>query len=407
MADVSFPHDESLIRLVPKSSPKVLLVLGIGVLIFCGSLSLLGLVASPEFWHAWLLNWIFLSSISVGALFFLSINYVVGATWSDELRRIAEVLASSIWPLAVLFLPILAVVWAHDGLLYKWNRAEAILDPLVAKKAAWLNPVGFALRSVLYLGIWSWLARYYLTWSLEHQAGNPGAERRLKRMGVIGILLLAVSVNFAAVDWLMSLDPHWYSTIFGIYYFAGCATASSAMMILIVSCLQRRGEFLQLKEDQIHDLGKWLFMFVCFWAYIAFSQYLLIWYANIPEETQWYLVRQSEAWSWMALLLIVGHFALPFAALLSRRAKRSPSSLVVWSVFLLVMHWIDLYWLIMPTFSPKFLPFNALIPLTLLGFGGCAFGSVLLVSGKYPARAAKLSRKHSLLNTGNSIGTTS
>jgi hypothetical protein len=151
----------------------------------------------------------------------------------------------------------------------------------------------------------------------------------------------------------MSLDPHWYSTIYGVYFFSGCVVGFLAAICLAVICLERAGPLRGvLTNDHLHDLGKLLFGFTFFWAYIGFSQYLLIWYANIPEETIWYLVRQENGWQWVTVLLFAGHFALPFFGLMSRRAKRSRASLGFWAGWLLVMHWIDLYWLVMPQLSP-------------------------------------------------------
>ena len=190
------------------------------------------------------------------------------------------------------------------------------------------------------------------------------------------MIAFAATVNFATFDWLMSLDPHWFSTIFGIYFFAGAVVAVFATLTLVSALLQRFGYLDRaITVEHYHDLGKLLFGFMFFWAYIAFSQFLLIWYANIPEETVWYLHRQQHGWQYVGILLIAGHFLLPFFGLMSRSARRNQSVLVFWSVFLLAMHWVDLYWLVIPTVSPERVSLGAMELLTLLGIGAIWVGA--------------------------------
>lgn len=198
------------------------------------------------------------------------------------------------------------------------------------------------------------------------------------------MLAFAISVNFAAFDLLMSLDPHWFSTIYGIYFFSGCVVASLAALTLLVVFLQSHGMLRrEVTIEHFHDLGKLLFGFVFFWGYIAFSQYLLIWYANIPEETGWYAVRQQHGWQFIGLSLLVGHLILPFCGLMSRAARRNRQALVVWSAFLLVMHAIDLYWLIVPTVSPANARPSLFDGLCLLGVTLIWLSVTLKALGKY------------------------
>lgn len=184
------------------------------------------------------------------------------------------------------------------------------------------------------------------------------------------MMAFAVTVTFASFDWLMSLDPHWFSAVYGVYFFAGCVVGFLSLLILALVGLRGRGLLADVvTTEHFHDLGKLLFGFVFFWAYIAFSQYLLIWYGNIPEETTWYLVRQSSMWRWMSLALLFGHFIIPFFVLMPRRVKRHRVALACWAGLMLVMHGIDLYWLIMPQLSADRLPFSVLDLLCLAGFG--------------------------------------
>jgi hypothetical protein len=197
-------------------------------------------------------------------------------------------------------------------------------------------------------------------------------------------MAFAVTVCFAAFDWLMSLDPHWYSTIFGVYFFSGCAVGVTALLVVLVSLAQRRGGLDRaVTVEHYHDLGKLLFTFVFFWGYIAFSQYMLIWYANIPEETRWLVVRESHGWQWVGVLLLFGHLLVPFLGLLSRHVRRSRAALTGWAVFLLVMHWVDLYWLVMPTFQEEYLPFGLADVLCLIGLGSLYLAAVVHVAADH------------------------
>jgi len=192
----------------------------------------------------------------------------------------------------------------------------------------------------------------------------------------------------------MSLDPHWYSTIFGVYFFSGAFLAAIALLILVANAVQRAGLLRRvITREHYHDLGKFLFAFVVFWAYIAFSQYMLIWYGNIPEETEWFLRRQSNGWGWVGLALLFGHFLLPFVALLSRYPKRHKRLLVVAAAWVLAMHWVDMFWLVMPEASPGAFTFHVVDLTVLLGLGGlatAAFARALRDRALVPERDPRL-----------------
>ncbi len=190
---------------------------------------------------------------------------------------------------------------------------------------------------------------------------------RFKHISAPGLIIFALTTTFAAFDWLMSLDAHWYSTIFGVYIFSGCVVAFLSFLILVVLALRRNGILVEaITVERLHDLGRLLFAFVVFWAYMAFSQYFLIWYANIPEETIWFLHRWEGSWKAVSLLLVIGHFVVPFFILITHAAKRSGIMLAVMASWMLFMHWVDLHWVIMPTlhhegFHLSWMDFSAFI----------------------------------------------
>ena len=193
----------------------------------------------------------------------------------------------------------------------------------------------------------------------------------MEKLAAPAMMLFALTTTFAAFDLLMSLYPHWYSTIWGVYYFAGSAVGFFAMMAITLNLMRRAGYLRRsVSAEHFHDVGKLMFAFVVFWAYIAFSQYLLIWYGNIPEETIWYLERQTGEWTWVSLGLLFGHFLLPFLFLISRYPKRRGQTLVLGAVWLLAMHWLDLYWMVMPQISPGKITLSLLDLLCFVGIGG-------------------------------------
>ncbi len=330
--------------------------------------------------HVYLLSVSFFLSISLGALFFVVLQHLTGARWSVVLRRIAELLTAAIPVLGLMMLPIVLPMFFGSAALYSWNdEALRQTDALVQGKTPYLNAPFFAFRCLAYFTLWTIIARFYFSRSVaQDRAADALPTEAMRKWSGPSMLAFAGTINFAAFDWLMSLDPHWFSTIFGIYFFAGCAVAVFATLAVASAILQRFGLISQaVTTEHYHDLGKLLFGFTFFWAYIAFSQFLLIWYANIPEETVWFLHRQEHGWQFVGLLLIVGHFFLPFFGLMSRSARRSKRVLLFWAVFMLAMHWIDLYWLIIPSASPESIAVGPLDLLTLVGVGGIWLATIL------------------------------
>ena len=357
---------------VIRPRPRWLATAGFTALAIASAIGGLSSEGIPGLLHAYLLSFCFFLSISLGAIFFVVLHHLAGARWSVVTRRVAEALSAAIPALAIMCLPIVVPMLFGSGQLFEWNNADLrATDDLIRAKAAYLNAPFFAFRCALYFGVWAVLSRFYLRNSVTQDAtADVALSHTMRRFSGPAMIALGLTINFAAFDLLMSLDPHWFSTIFGVYFFAGCAVAFFAALPVACSLLQRFGYIQhEVTTEHYHDMAKLLFGFNMFWAYIAFSQYLLIWYANIPEETSWFLARQQGGWQLVSLLLIFGHFLLPFFGLMSRRARRDRRSLLFWSVVLLTMHWVDLYWLVMPNVSGEAIIVGAFQVLCLIGVG--------------------------------------
>jgi hypothetical protein len=348
---------------------------------------------SSRFYRSYLANYAYFLSIALGALFLVMITHLTRAGWSIAIRRVAEAVAFCLIPLTVLVIPV--VFGMHD--LYEWTHGEAIADDaLLQGKQPYLNQTFFIIRLIVYFGAWLFLAWYFASRSTRQDStGDPRLTLRMERMSAVGMIVFAFTVTFAAFDFLMSLAPHWYSTIYGVYYFSGAVVGILGFLIILLSLLQRGGRLRHVvSTEHYHDLGRLLFAFVVFWAYIAFSQYMLIWYANLPEETVYYFYRQEGQWVWITLLLLFGHFILPFLALISRHPKRRVASLVAAAAWLLVMHWIDVYWLVMPESSRGVVPLHLLDLTLFIGLGGLFVAAVLQRLARHPLIPIKDPKLH-------------
>lgn len=368
---------------------SVLAVVGLG-----GSLAL-GLAnagARSQLWHSWLVGALFALSIALGGLFFVLVQHATQAGWSVVVRRLAENAMSALPWLALLFVPLIFGL----GELFPWTHESAVArDQLLAHKRPYLNVTFFLIRTLGYFAVWSTLAGWFGRASrLQDSTGDHELTRRMRRASPLGLLLFGVTVTFFAFDWLMSLDPHWYSTIFGLYFFAGSFMAFLAVLALAMIALKRSGVLVDvLSDEHQHDVGKLLFAFVAFWAYMAFSQYLLIWYANLPEETVFFAQRSVGTWRNLSTLLAVGHFVIPFFFLLPRSLKRNGKAMAAAAIWLLVMHLLDLYWLVMPNLhphgvTPGLLDFAA--PIGCCGLFLAAFGFALRRQALIPLRDPRL-----------------
>jgi hypothetical protein len=361
---------------LPRATSAALAMIGLMALAAGLSLGWSGHDQLRAFSASYLVNYMFFLSISLGALFFVALQHLVRAGWSVTVRRLAEILAANMVYLAILFLPILApLLLGLTGPYDKWLDPQKIADnKLLQGKLPYLNVPFFTARAVFYFLVWGLLARFFLRQSTgQDESGNPELTRRMEKAAPAALILFGLTVTFASFDWLMSLEPAWFSTIFGLYYFAGSVVGSLAALILFALALQKGGMARQaITTEHYHELGKLLLGFIIFWGYIAFSQYMLIWYANIPEESFWYLARQTGPWTWVSVGLLFGHLLIPFLGLLPREVKRRRILLGTWAAWMLVAHWIDLYWLVMPTFAPRDLPLG-IMDLCCLTAVGCLF----------------------------------
>jgi len=352
-----------------------------------------------RFAFSYLTGFAFVATVSLGAMFFIILQHLTKAGWSVIPRRAMEWLSGGLLAAAPLFLPIVA--FSHD--LYHWMSEEAQRDPVIHGKAAYLNTTFFYTRAVIFFVIWAGLSVWY--WSnsrKQDDTGDPKHTLKLQMTAPPAILLFALSLTFAGFDWLMSLDPHWYSTIYGVYIFSGATTSALAALAIVAMGLEKRGRLLGIiTVEHRHDIGKLLFGFTVFWAYIAFSQFILIWYANIPEETIFYKQRWEGTWAIVSILLLAGHFIVPFLALISRDAKRSPQMLGAVALLMLVMHYVDIYWLVMPNFSHEGADPSWIDVAGLLGpLGAAGLAAALRAKGSplYPLRDPRLAESLKLEN---------
>jgi hypothetical protein len=315
--------------------------------------------------------------IAVAALMLLMIFHAAGARWMTVVRRLLEVIPLTIPVLLVLFLPV-ALGMRH---LFPWVDLGGVTGEALhvwEHRRPWLNVPFFLLRSALYFGVWIAVSHLLYRWSVrQDESGAPELTLRQRRLGAGALPLVALAITFAAVDWQMSLDVSLASTIFGVYYFAGSFVAAVAVLILAVVAARGRGVLPGVNENHLHSLGKFLLAFTAFWAYIALSQYLLIWIANIPEEAPWYLLRNATGWRGVGVFLVIFHFVVPFFLLLSRDLKRKPARLAFMAVWILVVHYVDVYWVIMPRLHPE-APRPGLVDLSAwVGIGAAALAFAL------------------------------
>lgn len=338
-------------------------VAGLGASLALGS-------AGPEqLAFSYLVAFLFFLSLSLGGLFFVLVQFATRSGWSVVVRRMAEHTMGAL----ALFIPLFVPIALSLHTLYHWTHAGAVAhDPVLQGKQAYLNEPFFYLRAAIYLLAWAALGLYFRARSVEQdRTASHAITRRLQAVSAPALVVFGLTITFAAFDWLMSLDPHWFSTIFGVYFFAG--TALGGIALLVVMAVGARWAKLTgpaVTAEHFHDLGKLLLTFVAFWAYIAFSQYLLIWYANIPEETIWYRARWQGAWRAVSVALALGHFALPFFFLLPRAVKRNTVLLLGAALWTLAAHYVDLYWLVMPVLHKNGAVFTLLDATTMLGVGG-------------------------------------
>ena len=334
------PPDIDLLR------SRALIAGGVGLLA-CG----IGFVIDRDhFFRSWLIAYLLFLGIALGSMALLMIQHLSGGAWG-VFRRIFEASSRTLPLLALLFLPVVLGM----GTLYSWTHPDHVLaDEILQHKAPYLNTPFFLLRTLVYFGGWIAIAWTMTRWSRQQDAGDMTVNLRLQYLSGAGIVFYAFVSTLAGIDWVMSINPHWYSTLFGFIFVGGHGLAALSFTIVISAFLARRAPMEHiLKPSHFHDLGKLSLAFVMLWAYFNFSQYMLVYAANMVEEIPYFITRINHGWQYLALFLVLFHFAVPFFLLLSRDLKRMPHRLVWVSLALIVVRYIDLFMLVSPEFAPN------------------------------------------------------
>lgn len=329
-------------------------------------------VDPPQFFQSYLYAYIVLIGIPVGSLALLAIHNLSGGVWGIVARRYYEAGARTMWFLLVAFIPIIFGI--HS--LYEWSHLDVVaVDPLLQWKEGYLNDIFWIIRSLVILVIWVGFATILTRLSRDYETNlDPATALRGRRFSAAALVVLAVTLTFASVDWVMSLEPHWFSTMYGISFMVGALLIAHAFA-LIGSTRNAAAPLISRFAQPVHyrDLGNLMLAFVLLWAYTGFSQLLLIWYGNLREDIPWYIKRAQEGWLIVGAGLLIFHFFVPFFALLNRPLKENPLTLGRIAAYLIVMRLIDIYWYVMPAFHPTGFHLSWVTPAALLGLGGVWF----------------------------------
>jgi hypothetical protein len=314
----------------------------------------IGFFLSPEyFFRSWLVGWVYWMGVTLGCFAIFMLHHLTRGAWGLVVRRVMEAASRTLPWLALLAIPILVDLLTSKT-LYIWSRPDVVRgDELLQAKEPYLNVPFYLVRFALYFLIWGGFAFILNRMSLRQDTSDdPGLTRRMQLIAAFGLAAYCLAVTFASVDWLMSLDPHWFSTIYGVYLMGSQGLAALAFLIAFATFLSRREPMAGVIQPRhYHDWGKLFLAFVMLWAYFSFSQFLIIWSGNLPEEIPWYLRRMQGGWGVVTLAIVLFHFALPFVLLLSRDLKRNARSLTVVALLMLVMRWVDLLWQVEPNFG--------------------------------------------------------
>jgi hypothetical protein len=347
--------------------------------------AVLGMGDRVQVARAFLLAFVLWGGVALGALVLLMLQYVTGGRWGVATRRLFEAAVGTLPVLALAAVPI--VLLRHD--LFEWTHHDVVrADPILRQKTFWLNVPFFVGRLAGYFAVWIGLAVLLRRWSRAQDGADPArAEVLQRRMGKLsgpGIVLWIVTVTFASIDLVMSLEPHWFSTMFGVIYMVGCGLSAFAFAIALLVALSGRAPLRgRITVENLHDLGKLLFAFVMLWAYVSVSQWIIVWQGNLPEEIPWYLKRTAGVWRWVTYVVVGGQFVLPFFLLLGRVGKRTPRALGAIAVFILVMRAVEQGWLVFPAFGEAHGDRFVAAPVSWthvtvpLGFGAAWIGMVL------------------------------
>lgn len=358
-----------------------------GAILLVAALALGGGLSGKQFQHSYLTAYMWALSISVGGVWWVTLQHLFGARASVVMRRAGEIIAKGSWVMAILALPILIPIFTHDDVLYRWVDHHYMgSNHALQSKQAWFNPVFFAGRMVFYFAFFILASRFWMKKSVEQEdkkAGDVAFYKKLQANAAPMMILFALAVTFCSIDFMMTLDAIWFSTIFGVYYLATCVETFHCVLVLTLLWLQKKGALSKsVNQEHYHDLGKMMFAFVAFWSYIGFSQFMLIWYANIPEETHWFHIRLNGTWWNASMLLAASHFVIPFFGMMSRSMKRNTGRLSFWAYYMLAVCWFDMYWLVAPSLHEDGMVFTAPDFLALAGMAAMVIGAVVFEAKK-------------------------
>ena len=363
-------------------------------------LCVIGAAVEPiQFSYSWLFAFGFFFTLCAGCFLWTIIHHAVDAEWSVVVRRQLENINSLFAVLAVFFLPILLL--RHH--LYEWMTIPPGRDHLLDLKRGYLNSGFFVLRAVLVLGFFIIASQLLRRFSIrQDKDGNPLFTIWMRKISFVSLPLFALGLTFGACDWFMSLNYKWFSTMWGVYIFAGAAGSSMSLLVLVITALRRAGYLQEVVTlEHYHIMGKWMLAFCVFWAYIGFSQYMLIWYANIPEETQYYLARNTRSWWILSTFLVIGRFFGPFAILLLRSIKKNPVQLCWAAAWILFMQMLDMYIIILPAVHGTGVHLSIWDFVTLVAIGASlVFIFLRIVGGPslFPMRDPRLIESLKLVN---------
>jgi len=343
---------------------------GVGLVILAAA----ALVDPHQFFRSYLLGFVFCMGLPLGSLAILMLHHLAGGTWGYAIRRLLEAASRTVPLVLLFFLPIL--LGAHE--LYEWTHAEVVAaDPILTQKSAYLNLPFFIVRAAIYFAIWITLSHLLNKWSLQQdQTTETSPTRRMQVISGPGILLFMLTMTLAAVDWVMSLEPHWFSTIFSLIFIIGQGLLTWTFMTIVAVRLHERKPLSGLITNQrLRDLGTLTLAFVLLWTYTSFSQLLIIWSANLPEEITWYMTRLHGGWRILGVLLMIFHFGVPFLLLISSQLKAKVRVLTAIACGLIVMRLVDLYWITAPALHHSGLEPHLLDLVAPIALGGIFVGA--------------------------------
>jgi hypothetical protein len=346
--------------------------------------SLIGLFMDPaHFWQSYLFAYVFWAGLALGCLGIFFLHNVVGGNWGVAIRRLVESGLQTL-PLVLLFaIPLFFAL----GSIYKWTDAGYRAEHFaVGHKAAYLNPTFFIIRTLLYFVIWFFTGFLILRMANEHdRTGDPALFKRIKARSAPALLVFVLTTTYAFIDWIMSLEPDWYSTIYAWMFTVGEVLLTFSFLVAVLVLLSKREPFASfLTRQHYHDIGNLMLAFTMLWAYMSFSQLLIIWAGNIKDEIPWYVSRAFGSWGALAAILIVLHFAVPFLLLLQRMVKRNLRRLRLVTMLMMVLSALDVYWLVMPAFYPKGIQFAITDVLAFFGIGGLWLALFFWQYGRMP-----------------------